>query len=674
MYFKIALQNVRKSFQDYFIYFLTLAFSVCLFFAFNSFTEQQAVIEMTTSQSEIMKLLTEIMGYMSVFVAVVLCFLIMYANSFLVRRRKKEFGTYMLLGMEKSKMARILLYETFIIGLLSLVVGIVFGIALSQVLTIATASLFEVQLNYRFVFSFEALILTILCFGLVFFLAMLLNIVILSKFKLIDLLYADRKNEEIHIKYVGIYVLIFIVSLVCLGVSYYHAWTDPFNVLGNKFIFVVSFGCIGTLLFFLSLAGFMLRFVSSSKKLYYKGLNMFVLKEVNASIKSNFISMSFVCILLLLSIGALCTGLSLNATINKSLKQSTPYDVSVEYRQYREDTPIEVIELQLPDSVKDDASILRVQKKVAIGIPTAEYNNVFEHVVNHYANREIGMTEQSNYEELSFIHESDFNDVLTDQGYKPIEIKKNELVPYTTSVQLRDPISKDIANKRTLNVQGYTFSLKEIDLPEMTLASSPLIDNSFICVVDDEIEFDDPTFIYHAININAKDETKHDAIREALENEITEQFSNKGYTFSYFASTRQDIYDGNKGTSVIVTYVGIYLGIVFMLSSVTLLALQQLTKANDNKKRYLILNKIGADDVMMNRALFKQLCIYFFIPLALALVHSFVGIHFVDAIIMTTGRSSILEGSAIACAILLLIYGCYFVVTYVGAKKIIHSK
>ncbi len=674
MYFKIALQNVRKSFQDYFIYFLTLAFSVCLFFAFNSFTEQEAVISLSASQTEIMQLLSEIMGYMSVFVAVVLCFLIMYANSFLVRRRKKEFGTYMLLGMKKSKMARILLYETFIIGLLSLVVGIVFGVALSQVLTIATASLFEVQLNYQFVFSFDALLLTILCFGIVFLLAMVLNVFILSKFKLIDLLYADRKNDEMRIKYVGVYVVIFILALVCLGYAYYLAWTDPIQVLGKNFAKVIILGCVGTLLFFLSLAGFMLRFVSRSKKLYYKGLNMFVLKEVNASIKSNFISMSFVCILLLLSIGALSTGFSLNATINQSLKQQTPYDLSLEYQQYQTDDRLDIVDVTIPEAIKQETSTYHVQKQVEVQVPVATYKQAFQHVHAYYEKNNLGINEQPEWIGVTFIHESDFNEVLSDLGYDTVDVKPKEIIPYAKQAQLQRAIAKDVKQQGPFKVQGYTFSLRENELPDLALATTNITSNTITFIVDDRIVFKDIVTAYQAINMNVKDETKIADMQAQLDQEVSSQLSAHEGSFYYSLTSRQDVMDASKGTAVITTYIGIYLGIVFMLSSVTLLALQQLTKANDNKKRYMILSKIGADDKMMNHALLKQLCIYFFIPLALAIVHSIVGIHFIDSIIMSVGRSSIVEGSAIACGILLLIYTSYFVVTYVGAKKIIKTK
>lgn len=225
MYFRLALRNVRKSYKDFLIYFLTLAFSVCLFYMFNSFQEQQAVMEVSQSQMEMIKILVYTMKYLSIFIAIVLAFLILYANNFLIRRRKKELGLYMLLGMPKNKISRVLVYETFIIGILSLFTGMFIGIFLSQILTSVTANLFEVSLDYHFIYSNNATILTIFSFSIIFFIVMLFNTFILNRYKLIDLVRAEHIIEHMHIKKVYLSFTLFILSLAILAFTY-HVGTE----------------------------------------------------------------------------------------------------------------------------------------------------------------------------------------------------------------------------------------------------------------------------------------------------------------------------------------------------------------------------------------------------------------------------------------------------------------
>ena len=116
MYFKIALGNVRRSIRDYGVYFLTLTFGVCLFYVFNSIQAQSVMMALSETQAKMLVLLNNMMGIFSIFVCVVLGFLIVYANNFLIRRRKKELGLYLVLGMNKGTVARILMIETVMIG------------------------------------------------------------------------------------------------------------------------------------------------------------------------------------------------------------------------------------------------------------------------------------------------------------------------------------------------------------------------------------------------------------------------------------------------------------------------------------------------------------------------------------------------------------------------------
>ncbi|MDL0253020.1 FtsX-like permease family protein, partial [Clostridioides difficile] len=174
MYSKIAIKNVRKSFKDYSIYFLTLTLAICIFYSFNSIESQKALMEMNASTKSHVEMLKNMISYMSVFVSVILCSLILYANNFLVKKRNKELGIYMTLGMEKVKISKILVFETIIVGIVSLVSGLILGLLVSQGLSILLLKLFEFNMSeYNFVISISSIIKTIVYFGIMFLLVMI---------------------------------------------------------------------------------------------------------------------------------------------------------------------------------------------------------------------------------------------------------------------------------------------------------------------------------------------------------------------------------------------------------------------------------------------------------------------------------------------------------------------
>ena len=198
MYFKLSLKNMKKSFKDYSIYFLTLMLGVAIFYMFNSLDSQQAMLTASQSQKEIIKLMISMLGYVSVFVAVILALLIVYANNFLINRRKKEFGIYMTLGMGKRQISKIILLETIFVGIISLAVGLVVGVCASQFMSILVAKMFEADMSkFQFVFSKNACIKTCIYFAIMYIAVMIFNTMTVSRYKLINLLNANKNNEKI---------------------------------------------------------------------------------------------------------------------------------------------------------------------------------------------------------------------------------------------------------------------------------------------------------------------------------------------------------------------------------------------------------------------------------------------------------------------------------------------
>lgn len=675
MYFKLALQNVKKSFKDYMIYFLTLAFSICLFYSFNSFQAQQAVMDMSKSQADIIASVMMIMRILSVFVAIVLGFLIIYANNFLIKRRKKELGIYTLLGMPKYRISRILVYETFIVGLLSLIVGLLSGFFVSQLLTVITANLFEAELHYSFIFSFEAMLLTVIAFALIFFVIMIFNTLILNRYKLIDLIHADQKNETLKIKNIYISILLFIISIAMLGYTYHYALSRGINALEHLEI-IAPLGIIGTILFFMSLSGFLLKFVQSSKSLYYRKLNMFVLRQINASINSNFLSMSIVCIMLLFSIGALATGSNLNRTINNTLLYATPYDYTFtldllanDEMQIKDITDIKQ-HLQInPKDIQAESFVHEYQSDISLG----EFKETIE--------ENLGVANDSFYEQsMEVISLSEFNELRKQYELAPITLNQGECYMFTSVEMIKDVVDAIIANQKQLTLYGKGMKISNQEYELINLGTTANTGTAALAVVvnDKDIPANAPLYsIYWNVTLNESvDISGYDDVMSTkiIEYNKTANENNQPAYNNYGSTTSLYVKENSKGLSVIMTYIGIYLGLIFLMASAVILALQQLSQASDNKQRYLILNKLGAEKHMVNQSILFQLSIYFFMPLLLAVVHSIVGIQVVNSIVVAFGRSDLFSASLFTGGIIILIYGAYFFITYFGYKNILAKK
>lgn len=659
MYFKIALGNVKKNFKDYFIYFATLTFSVCLFYVFNSFGAQEAVLSVNESEREIIQQLANILNMLSVIVIAIFAFLILYANNFLIKKRKKEMGIYMLLGMEKRKISLILILETMFIGLMSLVSGLILGLLISQGVTALTAQLFVVPLNYEFVFSIESTILTILSFTAIFIVVMLFNTFVLNRYKLIHLLNADKQNEKLRTSNIWISVIIFMISIGCLYYSYSTALETSLSVLTNAKEIILC-GILGTVLFFMSLSGFMLKFMQMNPKLYYKNLNCFVFRQLNSSINSAFTSISVICIMLLLAIGALSTGLNISNAFNSTIQMITPYDISIlkssdmDYKQFYNENDFEYV---------DDITI---------------YQSSMLFFMDKYTDQEFVLEGFKNIP-ASIISLTDYNDYLVSTGEEPIELDFNETIVFNTNPIVKETVEKMVQSGDEIELYKKNLKIVSKDILYDQFYTTDAIQGDFGFIVHDSIIPENCDTFSTYMNMNLKENKDSNKISEDIYNKMihfneTHPTKDVPWVNPFFINTKLETYENSKGMSVTFTYIGLYLGIVFTIASSVILALQQLSGASDNRKRYMILDKLGVSREMMNRAVLLQIAVYFLIPLALGIVHSIVGIQAVSGIVSVFGGYDILNSSLITGGFILCFYGGYFLLTYYGYKRILYSK
>ncbi|MDT7982134.1 ABC transporter permease [Clostridium perfringens] len=674
MYFKLAFKNIKKSYKNYVIYFLTLIFGICIFYTFNSIESQSVMMELNEQKQSAFMMAEQLIGYFSVFIAFVLGFLIVYANNYLIKRRKKEFGIYMTLGMENGSLSKMIFLETLFIGAISLGIGVVLGIMLSQALSVLTAYMFQVDLTeFQFVFSPLGFKRTVLCFSIIYLVVLIFNFISVRKIKLIDLLTASKRNEKPTIKNLWVSVILFLVSVGILGTAYYKVIHDgiafaSFNALGLP----ILLGCIGTFIFFYSLTGFFLKVIQGNKKFYLRDLNMFVMKQISSKINTTFVSLSFICLMLFLAICTFSGGLGINRAINADLKDLTKFDVTFWSNSG------ENIENLLKEKNIDISNIAKEDSNMVMYDSGVKYSN--------FLSKE-GMTAMKNYfpvandNDILVIGENGYNNTLKLLGKEPVNLKENkylavgnidemkkwvnESLENGNIDQMKKLVNKSSENGKKINISGKTLEpankkYENINLYNFTMKGDVLI----LVVKDSLLEGLKP--VSSRFNMMLKDNSNTKEELESIRDQLVES--------QVYSITKKEIYDNAAGLGATMAYLGIYLGLIFIITSAVVLAIQQLTESTDNVERYRLLKEIGVDQKMINKAIFTQVGVYFMLPLSLAIVHSIVGLKISSTIVGVFGNASIMPNIIITAIIFVIIYGGYFLATYLGAKKNINER
>ncbi len=659
MYSKIALQNIKKSYKDYTIYFLTLILAVCIFYSFNSIESQKVLIEIKF-MSEIMKGISGV----SVLVSIILGGLIVYANNFLIKRRKKELGIYMILGMGKRKISRILVTETFIVGVISLVGGLILGIGVSQGLSTFTLKLFDVGMDeYKFIVSTSAIGKTILYFGTMFLLVMIFNVFVISKYKVIDLLIANIKNEDIKFKNPFIYLLTFVLCLIFLGFSYKSLLEIPFDLERNMSI-PIALAIVGTVLFFFSLAGVILYVTNKNKKIYFKGLNMFVLKQMNSKVNTNFISMSLICLMLFITIVVLSTGINFKKVKEEGRRTITPFDASVTLYNKDENK-------NQKNHIED--MLNKIHFKKSKNEKYAVYNDYYTGLKAS----ELLKINERNFARYNvyFSKISDYNKILKLKGEKEITLNKNEVLILSSSGGAINLINEKLKSNRRINIKGIEYLVKNDKVIEENLKTSSIADNFCTVVINDEFvsDYKISSSILNVMYLDKNREENNKKYNKINDNYIKDEYKN--LDISIDAITKDEVYSKSKGITSMMLFIAIYLGLVFLITSMAVLALQQLSEASDSIERYKALKRIGANKKMIDKTIFIQTLAYFSLPVILALIHSMVVIKIInDVTRMIINTANFRYSILITVLIFVIVYLGYFYITYAGYKNIVKSK
>lgn len=683
MLFKISLKNIRKSLKDYTVYFFTLILGVAIFYVFNAIDSQSVMLDVRANMMDIIKLMNDMLSGVSVFVSCILGFLIIYASRFLIKRRNKEFGIYLTLGMSKRKISVILFFETLLIGIVSLVAGLVIGTILSQFMSVIVANMFDADMTkFKFIFSMKACIKTLIYFAIMYVLVMIFNTFSISRCKLIDLLNAGKKTEKVTMKNPVICTIVFVIGVGILSYAYWMV-TRGVRTLNtfDKIGIPIALGCVATFLIFWSVSGFMIRIFTSIKSVYYKGVNSFVLRQFCSKINTTVFSTTVICIILFITISVLSAALSMKDSLSKDLDSMCPVDVQL--AKYSYDAMSEAYATSQNMNEKDremleDSKLSIIETLNNSGFDAQKY---FKDVAE-YNIYNTGLTVKDtlgdiNTDDYQFMADTimpvmtigDYNSVARLYGNSTYELNDDEYIivaDYKNMVMIRNQaLKKGII----LSVNGKEYKPRYNECKDGFVQIGVQNMNDGILVVPDNAV--KPQQVRNmGLSADYRADTKEE--RYSIETQLDNLMKNISFKKSFISwNSRIELAESSVGLGALVTFIALYLGIIFLISSAAILALRELSDSADNKERYGMLRKLGVDERMIDMALFKQIGIFFAFPLILALIHSVFGIKFINIILATMGMSSMAASIGLTLAFVAVIYGGYFLITYLCSRSII---
>lgn len=723
---KLAWGNVRRAGRDYLVYLLTLTLGVTVFYAFNTISMQVDIAGI--DEKGLAQVMGSMLGDLTYFLAGVMAFLMVYANNFIMKRRKKEFGLYQVLGMGRGRVATIMALETVIVSVVAFVVGIVLGVGLSQLMTFFTASLFKTQIaNSHFFFSVHAFNLTLACMLVMFVLTLLLNLRAVRRTKLIELMGAERRNESIKTRNPWIAIAIFAVGVVLVGVAYYRLLRDGFPLTAtdsklqeamNQFGITTAMVTVGTFALFWGLSGMLIKLLQSLRGVYWRGLNMFTARQLAAKVNTVCFSMGVIAMLLFLAITSVTCGMSIANVMNENLERYNPVDVSQTYVYYTPDTfdyykeyvnPSDEADRMVPadttvdlypawhgrDSSADNND--ETGKKVDIADVAGEHVQIDSYLSYPFGGSNPSVTPSemckimgeklpkafggSNADTVGLFvtPASQYNKLRQMMGEEPVHIGHDQyLLTCDMGGELVDLYTKYMAGGHALTLGGHTLkpATDKSDEDTAAIANSAMGSNPGTVVVADELLSQLNLQPYSSsLLVNYKqgmDTTEADeSIKYTLLDDLLVDGKKPGSWGTFI--TRSETYTQAAQMNGLISYLAIYIGFVLVVACAAILSIQQLSNVADGSRSYRVLAQIGCDDRQIRHSVMAQQAVFFLFPQAVGLAHSFVALKVIIELVSIFGNMSIGGTVGLTCAILLAAYGGYFLVTYLMSAGMVQA-
>lgn len=688
LYIKLAWGNLCRALKDFTVYFVTLMLSVSLFYSFNTLTNQAFFVGLSSSTSHLVLRMAELITGLSIFLMIVIGILIVYANVFFMRRRVREFATYLLLGMKKSSLAFVILIENFIVGICALIVGLLVGVVVSQFSSLAVLKLFNSPVEqFHFLLVPQAMIFTACMFGVVFVLSTLCATFVISRTRLSVLFRSSFTSDRFKIKNPWITLVLFVVSILLIAQAY-HMFS--YEVLtangGGEFLCCTALVVLGTALFFYSVSTAFTQIARAIKPLYYRGLNLYVVRQFASRINSSWISMTMICATIFIALCTLSIGFTAVASIRTQESLMAPTDFFADFickDGYEPEQTDKLVSLMAQEIPSWNTTVRGTARLTSYTL--GEADNVYT-IANLIS--DCGLSKEKAIDGVPidvavnpvyFVGCSEYNRFRALAGLQPIELGDNE-VRFASYPGLADQTDSLASSGKTITLADKYHNVRI--KPKLKLSDlAGLSSNPCSLIVPDSW-----------VHTMKPRQTRLFAQFYASSKEVNEQFSQEladsnkhaqgilGQNNAYHlhvmnTALRYEMLEAALAIRVMGTFVAVYTGIILLITSAAILSIQQLSELSYMRESYTKLLQLGATRASCSGTIFTQLGIWFMLPCSLAISHAFCVMKEMDALYTIMGADTeAKQWLFITAGIVLAIYALYFLMTFVVMRVSVLGK
>ncbi|MGO1043421.1 ABC transporter permease [Clostridioides difficile] len=638
--FKIAIKNVKKNFLSYFMYFVSIVFSVFIFFSFKSIEYNEA-LSLLGRKAKIG------INTSSIVIVVFVFLFIYYSNSFFFNRRRQEIGTYRLIGMRKNQIGRIFLYETFLMGAFAILIGISLGFLFSKLMAMILVKLMKEIIVVKMTLSIRALIQTLGIFLIIFVVIGIRNIIVISNKKIVELFKKspEKYTNKRFIKLKGILGVLLIVFSYLMSVSYFIVE----NIMFSVFILITIIP--GTFLFFSSIMSIIIDVAKKKKSFYYKGRNLIAFSELEFKLKNNSRVLAIIAILIATSVTMLGFTISLYYDIDRNINENYKYSYTINAENSFVNNEIDKLLYKYKENNKIlfDKTVELINRDVKFRLYYKKgglyrENTVLVDFIKESDFKKLRQYQNSNYEELT----SKEHVYYVSDSYKKMFLK-------STGTQKIDVYLKEKENMSLFTVQ------KNILEPEINSQST-----FDLIVVKDKVfnrlKSDGESRLLRLIDI--KNEKKEFYMSLRLKN-IVDKNMESTYPFNFTSSVEN--YNNLIRLSGLMLFIGIFLSVVFLLCTGSIILFKQLSNIYDDKERYIMLKKLGANNQDIEKIISKQLKVVFLLPLIIGTIHNLFAMSIAQKFI----TRSLFTPIIITLVIYYISYFIYYFITLKYAQNMI---
>lgn len=688
LYIKLAWGNLRRALKDFTVYFVTLMLSVSLFYSFNTLTNQAFFVGLSSSTSQLVLRMAELITGLSIFLMIVIGILIVYANVFFMRRRVREFATYLLLGMKKSSLAFVILIENFIVGICALIVGLLVGVVVSQFSSLAVLKLFNSPVErFHFLLVPQAMIFTACMFGVVFVLSTLCATFVISRTRLSVLFRSSFASDRFKIKNPWITLVLFVVSVLLIAQAYRML---SYEVLtgngGGTFLCCTALVVLGTALFFYSVSTAFTQIARAIKPLYYRGLNLYVVRQFASRINSSWISMTMICATIFIALCTLSIGFTAVASIRTQESLMAPTDFFADFickDGYEPEQTDKLVSLMAQEIPSWNTTVGGTAQLTSYTL--GEADNVYT-IANLIS--DCGLSKEKAIDGVPinvvdnpvyFVGCSEYNRFRALAGLQPIELADNE-VRFASYPGLADQTDSLASSGKTITLADKYHNVRikpKLKLSDLAgLSSNPCS----LIVPDSWVHTMKPrqTRLFAQFYSSSK-EVNEQFLQELADANKHEQGilrQNNAYHLRVMnTALRYEILEAALAMRVTGTFVAVYTGIILLITSAAILSIQQLSELSYMRESYTKLLQLGATRASCSDTIFTQLGIWFMLPCALAISHAFCVMKEMDALYRLMGADTeAKQWLFITAGIVLAIYALYFLMTFVVMRVSVLGK